>query len=1025
MASEYEVAKAVVTLIPSMKGSQAAITKELTGSAGAAGKDAGETMGEGMSSGLSSTIGAVGKVIAGVVGGISITKLIGEVIDLGKEFTASLSNVQALSGASAEEMATLENAAKDLGRSTIFSAKEVADAFGYMSLAGWNTQEMMSGIDGVLNLAASSGMDLAKASDMVTDYLSAFGLEAQDAAGFVDMLAYAQANSNTTVDQLGEAYRNSASNMAAAGQSAETTTAILEEFANQGLKGSEAGTALSAIMRDLTQKMENGKVMIGDTAVQVQDADGNFRDLLDILEDVEGATEGMGTAQANAAQLTTFTADSLKGLNKIMQSGVDQVKDYRSELEDCNGTAEAMSDTMNDNLGGDMAALNSAMEGLGLQLFDFFEGPLREGAQAATEAINFITDGLSSIADVINPPKTELQKFIDEIRDATDAAREAAELSTKKVEDATSNIEELAAYRDILLELNEKSELTEFEQYQVKNAVEALADTIPELKDAYNETTGAIELTNEQMDDLFDNAIKAALEKALIEQQEEAFKGLADQMIEVTKAESAVETATENSSTSFEELQAKIDAIAGAGGDFYTALTADEKALYDSRIASNIANNAYKDLEETYNENGEALKDLAEKNGLVIPKIYTTADGIVMLGDEAADTTDEVEEAADAAEDLGSISAITAETIETLAEATGLSVEELQAMADSSDMTVEELEEIANGVADARNAFSDLQENVQEATKNSISYLDAFEEKTATTADAMANNLGASNTYASEWVSNMETLGQAISTMSGEEQEAFQQLYDDMLEQGPEKAGEAAKAMAQALTDNKGDFDRVVSEYGKSLDLTADSAKLAQYSSTGKAVTGEIAKGVEAGSSDVVDAAAQMTTDVTDEVDTGMEDAVSAYDGSLDAMESSTNTSANIIETRLSQMVLNLKKKMAEEIKGPTIKLPHFKLTGDFNLQTKSVPAVSVEWYAKGAIFTQPTILDTRYGFKGVGESGAEAVLPIDLLRNYIEDAVSTNRPTVNVAMTVNGAENPTMWAAQFARSLKQQMRIG
>ena len=315
MASEYEVAKAVVTLIPSMKGSQAAITKELTGSVGTAGRDAGETMGEGMSSGLSSSMGAVGKVIAGVTASIGFAKLLEgfqKVVDLGTEFTASLSNVQALSGASAEEMATLENAAKDLGRSTIFSAKEVADAFGYMSLAGWNTQEMMSGIDGVLNLAASSGMDLAKASDMVTDYLSAFGLEAQDAAGFVDMLAYAQANSNTTVDQLGEAYRNSASNMAAAGQSAETTTAILEEFANQGLKGSEAGTALSAIMRDLTQKMKNGKVMIGDTAVQVQDADGNFRDLLDILEDVEGATEGMGTAQANAAQLTTFTADSLK-----------------------------------------------------------------------------------------------------------------------------------------------------------------------------------------------------------------------------------------------------------------------------------------------------------------------------------------------------------------------------------------------------------------------------------------------------------------------------------------------------------------------------------------------------------------------------------------------------------------------------------------------------------------------------------------------------------------------------------------
>lgn len=188
------------------------------------------------------------------------------------DFESSMSNVQALSGATGSELEQLSNLAKEMGANTQFSASEAADALGYMALAGWDTQQSMNALPGVLNLAAASGMGLAEASDLVTDYLSAFGEEADQAGRMADVLSYAQANSNTTTAGLGEAFKNCAANANAFGLDIEQTTALIGKLSDQGLKGSEAGTALSAVFRDITQKMKDGNITIGKTKIAVQDA---------------------------------------------------------------------------------------------------------------------------------------------------------------------------------------------------------------------------------------------------------------------------------------------------------------------------------------------------------------------------------------------------------------------------------------------------------------------------------------------------------------------------------------------------------------------------------------------------------------------------------------------------------------------------------------------------------------------------------------------------------------------------------
>ncbi len=356
-----------------------------------------QTLQDTTSGGLSVFTVAVGNLVANVLTGLinSMKDVVGNTIEVGKAFDSSMSNVAALSGATAEDLQMLRDTAKEFGSTTKFSASEAADALRYMALAGWDAQTSASALGGVLDLAAASGMDLAAASDMVTDYMSAFGMEAQKSGYFADVMAYAQANANTNVTQLGEAFKNSAANMNAAGQDIETVTSLLAMMANQGLKGSEAGTALTAVMRDMTSKMDEGAIAIGDASVQVMDAEGNYRDLTDILRDVEAATNGMGDAEKAAALSSTFTADSIKGLNLMLNAGVGEAAKFEEQLRKSDGSAAEMAKTMNDNLNGDLTNLGSKLEGVQIAIYEKFEPALRDGVKvldSLLDAINFVVD---------------------------------------------------------------------------------------------------------------------------------------------------------------------------------------------------------------------------------------------------------------------------------------------------------------------------------------------------------------------------------------------------------------------------------------------------------------------------------------------------------------------------------------------------------------------------------------------------------------------------------------------------------
>ncbi len=300
------------------------------------------------------------------------------VFKTGMEFETSMSKVQAISGATGKDLDDLEAVAREMGKTTRYSASEAADALGFMALAGWETNQMISGLPPVLHLATAGELELARAAEIVTGNINAFGLEAKDATRVTDVLAYAQANSGTSTEQLAEALEVVAPAAAAAGHEIEGTSAIIGILADQNIKGSKAGTYLNAMYRDIIKNAKDGAVAIGENSIAVYDSTGKMRDMTDIMVDVDKATQGMTKEQKDSAMAGVFQQQSLMGVNALLNAGTDELKRLEGGLYDSKGAAGEMSDVMADNLGGSLDGLKSMFGELQIALYKTSSGPMRD-----------------------------------------------------------------------------------------------------------------------------------------------------------------------------------------------------------------------------------------------------------------------------------------------------------------------------------------------------------------------------------------------------------------------------------------------------------------------------------------------------------------------------------------------------------------------------------------------------------------------------------------------------------------------
>lgn len=952
-----------------------------------------------------------------------IKNLVGNVIELGQNFTSTMSEVSAISGATGEDFEKLEACAREYGATTVFSASNAAEALKYMSLAGWDADQSTSALGGVLNLAAASGMELGAASDMVTDYLSAFAMEAGDAAYFADLLSYAQSHSNTTAEALGEAYKNCAANLNAAGQDVETVTSLLEGMANQGYKGSEAGTAMAAIMRDITNGMKDGAIKIGETSVAVMDAQGNFRDLTDILTEVEAATNGMGDAERAVALSSTFTADSTKGLNLILNEGMDNIAGYEEELRGASGSAEEMANIMNDNLSGDVAAMNSAFEELGLKIYDALESKLRAGVQFITNGVipaiewlgghipevTIAVSGLGAVIAAMNwgtisskiaMVKGALVKLAAALGGVSLPAIAIIAVITAVALAFTNLWKNNEEFRNKITAIWDgiKAKFDEFGQGIVDrlNALgfefEDITEVMKAVWDGFCEVLAPIfegvfqqisNILNEALDiltGLFDifagiftgdwDMVWQGVQEvfgavwdfvvATFENWISTFTSLADTVLGWFGTD--WETVWTNVKTFFSDTWNAISSFfSGILTGIKTFFTDTWNAIVS--FFSGILSGIYSSVTGTMTEIHDTFTNIWDSITGFLSGAWETIKNIVTVGIMA------VKEIISAA---FQIITLPFRFIWENCKDTVLSIWETikSVIGEKIDAVKEKITTVTTAISNvasaAWNAISSTASSLWEGIKGTIgSKIDAAKEKVSTATSTITS------VASSAWSSVSSTASSLWSTISSTVSS---------------KISAASSAVSSATS--------TITSVASSAWSSVSSAASSKWESVRSTISSKLSSAQSTVSS--------LMSGITSTMSSGLSSALSTVSGKFSSIYSTISSKMSAARDAVGNAISALKSKFNFSWSLPHLKLPHVSISGSFSINPPSVPHFGISWYKDGGILTRPTIFGAAgNNLLAGGEAGAEAVVPLATLWDKLETMITS---VFNTASTTGGS---------------------
>lgn len=843
-------------------------------------------------------------------------------VDTGMTFTSSMSNVKALSGATAEEMEALTEKAEEMGKKTSFTASQSADALGYMALAGWNTEEMLDGIDGVLNLAAASSMDLATASDIVTDAMTAFGMSADETNRFVDVLAATSTSSNTTVEMLGQSFKYVGAICGAMGYSIEDAGVALGMMANSGIKAEQAGTSLRSLLTRLSTNAGASANSLGALDILTQrlgvsfyDSSGNARDLSDVLVETRAAWAGLNVEeQVNYAKkmagqeaMTGFLAlmsdgaisiesvataidsmgydidalgvsvSDLQTLYKsygdetavatalmnqfsMTQEDADQVTQLlgasltqqttswdslSNAINNSSGAASEMSDTILDNLQGDVTLMESALDGLKISIFDDVESPLRDVVQGITN-------------DVI--PAAE--DMIGNIKDGIEWAKEH------------------------------------------RSTLEGVALVLGSLTvgiGAYNAVTG----------------IKTAMEAA----NTTTLHGLAAAQLKANLAFLA---------SPITWVVAGITLL--VGGFIYLWNTSEELRGFWIGLWDDITGffgDAKEKLSDGINNIGGFFTSLPDK---ISGGISNFKESVKAGFSEAYNSIDAITD--------GRLSAVVDVTKEKLNNIKSAYEEHGGGIQGVFSAGLQTVNEIATAKYDVLNALTGGK-------------LEEIHNMASAKFEALKNT-------ASEKL-------EGIVSVATEKLDNMKSVYE---ENGGGIKGIASVMYTElnSMTDGK---------LGSMLQMTQsklDNIK-SKYEENGGGIKGIVSAGFQA----------------IHEISTMKFDAINTLTGGkLQAMKDAWSLKMEEIHEKFFSGIEKIKSLFNFEWKFPDLKMPHFSISGSFSLNPPSVPSIGVQWYAKGAVLNAPTLFGINGNqLMGGGEAGAEAVLPISVLEEYISNSMN------------------------------------
>lgn len=327
---------------------------------------------------------------------------VAESVNSFQDFESMMSQVKAISGATGQEFDDLTTKAQEMGATTKFTATESAEAFNYMAMAGWKPQQMIDGISGIMSLAAASGEDLGTTSDIVTDALTAFGLQAGDAGHFADVLAQASANANTNVSMLGESFKYVAPVAGAMNYSVEDTSLALGLMANASIKGSMAGTALKTSLANMAAPTDSMAAAMDKYGISLTDSEGNMKSLRGVIDNLRGSLGGLSETEQTAAASTIFGKEAMAGMLAIINASEEDYNKLSTAIGNSKDAAEGMADTMLDNLKGSFTLMQSAIEGTENAFGKRLSPYLRDIAGGIADAMPGITDGINAVMDVVD-----------------------------------------------------------------------------------------------------------------------------------------------------------------------------------------------------------------------------------------------------------------------------------------------------------------------------------------------------------------------------------------------------------------------------------------------------------------------------------------------------------------------------------------------------------------------------------------------------------------------------------------------
>lgn len=769
-----------------------------------------------------------------------------ECVDIAGDFEEGMSNVEALSGATADEMALLAEKAKELGATTKYTAQESADAMGYMAMAGWNAQEMLAGMDGVINLAAASGEDLAMVSDIVTDNLTAFGLTAADTAHFADVLAAAATSSNTNVSIMGETFKQSASIAGALGYTIEDVAVAVGLMANSGVKGSIAGTALKNTFNGLLEGVTLTASAFGEYDYTAIKADGTMKTFSETIDELRDCFEQMTEAERVNNAMALAGERGYNGLLAILNATDEDYASLTDSINNCTGAAKRMADIKMDNLNGDLELMNGAWEALQNTIGEQFipemrtlyqlgedigdglnefvqEHPALMKALAAFVAIVAVaTSGvlafgaavklaaalkLGALFAAAGPLMLGVAAFgaltaavvgfvsaanegVPSVKELTDAARglgDALEDADKSYQTSATDIAATAAVADTYIsrleDLEAVTDRTEEQQTEWHDTLALLANAIPELAEY-------IDLTNNTIDG-GTAALRANTEAWKQNAEAQAYQ---EYLNSVMEQYNGVMSEAAANSIKLTQAQVKLDKAEQTHAELTKRVSelmneAKDKAaaFYDEygygADATNFLTEEYYGLLRTLNETDKEMRTQQR-----------TIKNLNKAMEEDADALAEAKTAMDDAREA--VALLTGETEESAAAA--------EVAAEQQRVLSASVNDVMSQVNDLADAYADVYAEAKQSVEGQYKLWDDAEQVVATSAGSINHALESQVSYWQSYNDNLSALSARASEIEG---------LGDMLASFADGSAESVNAVAGMRSASDEDLRKMVENW--------------------------------------------------------------------------------------------------------------------------------------------------------------------------------------------------------------------